>query len=423
MNLRIGPKALLWLVLSLFAGVTAWLYMHRVLGPWEHYFNVEAGTMRATLGDLYSPWFGSRELLLRGKNPYGPEVTHDIQIAFYGHDIRPAMAGQKIVDEQRFAYPTYVVFLLAPTVKVEFDQLQAFAPLVLAAVVVCTVWLWLSVLRWRPPRMTAWAATLFMLASPQMAQGLRLRQLGLIVACLLALATWLVVRNHLVAAGAVLALATIKPQMMVLPLAWFLLWGLAAFRKRWRLLAGFGIGLASLVGAGELILPGWPRDFVAGLIAYRRYASMTTLLQLALGRVGGATFAVLIIAALVAWGWKNAKQGADAPEFAWRLSAFFMGAALALPLMSPFNQVLLIPPVLMLLRDWGTLPSAARVFFAACVSWPWLAELALLVLPLHLKSLRPIPLLPSALVLLLPFFLPLLLRARRIPVSSAVADS
>ena len=50
--------------MSLLAAITAWLYMTRILAPWEYYYNVEAGTMKAVPGDLYSPWMGARALLL-----------------------------------------------------------------------------------------------------------------------------------------------------------------------------------------------------------------------------------------------------------------------------------------------------------------------------------------------------------------------
>jgi hypothetical protein len=434
--MRARPQ--LWLLLSLLAATAAWLYMNRVLAPWEHYFHVEAGTMKAALGDLYSPWFGARALLLQGKNPYGPEVTHEIQMAFYGHDVIQAygsganianetigsekIVDEKIIDEQRFAYPVYLVFLLAPTVGMQFQTLQTAAPAVLAAAVASSVFLWLSVLRWRPPPMTALAAALFILASPQIAQGLRLRQLGMIVACLFALGTWLLLRNYLTLAGAVFALSTFKPQVVALPLSWLVIWSIGDLPKRWRLLAGFGTTSALLVGAGELILPGWPRDFIGGLIAYRKYGPVTTLLQLALGNRLGAVAAVALVAGLIAWGWSQRRHGADSPEFVFTLSAFFVVAAIALPLMSPFNQVLLILPVLTIVQDWAKLSKAARFAFVACVVWPWIASLVLLALPPNLKSLRPVPLLPSVLVLFLPFLLPILLMSRRNPLSLSSAD-
>src|SRR5439155_17440967 len=49
-----------------------------------------------------------------------PEVSREIQIVFYGHAVTPEEAAQHVVDEQRFAYPLYVVFLMAPTIYTDF---------------------------------------------------------------------------------------------------------------------------------------------------------------------------------------------------------------------------------------------------------------------------------------------------------------
>ena len=32
------------------------------------------------MGDLYSGWIGTRDLLVRGRNPFGPEVSHQSQM-------------------------------------------------------------------------------------------------------------------------------------------------------------------------------------------------------------------------------------------------------------------------------------------------------------------------------------------------------
>src|ERR1700678_1115872 len=106
-----------YLLLSLFAAASGWLYTVRTLSPWGEYRNEIRDQIRSQMGDLYPRWLGTQELLLRGRNPYGPEVSHEIQKAFYGHAVSQdySQPGRK-VDEQRFAYPLYVVFLLAPTV-------------------------------------------------------------------------------------------------------------------------------------------------------------------------------------------------------------------------------------------------------------------------------------------------------------------
>jgi hypothetical protein len=41
----------------------------RILGPWDHYIGEQHDGIRNQMGDLYSPWVGTRELLLRRRNP------------------------------------------------------------------------------------------------------------------------------------------------------------------------------------------------------------------------------------------------------------------------------------------------------------------------------------------------------------------
>jgi hypothetical protein len=405
----------LWLLLGLLVSATSWLYMHRVLLPWEHYVDVDGGRLKVAMGDLYPRWVGTRELLLRGRNPYSPEVSHEIQMAFYGRPIVQSydQPASTIIDEQRFAYPLYVVFMLAPTVNIDFAVLQTWAPVVLALITAMSVMLWLEVLRWRPPRIMTAAVILFVLSSPQSAQGLRLRQLGLLVGCLLALGAWCVSRNHLVTAGIVFAASTIKPQMVILPVVWLLFWGIGDWGQRWRVLAGFFGGLGTLVLASELLLPGWLGYFFQAMLAYRHYVPLTSLLQVTLGKGLGELGCGIVVVVLLGFAWGNRKQAGNSPEFSLVLAACFFGTVLALPLLTPFNQVLLILPTLMVLRDWDSLPRLSRLAFTVIVGWPWVASLALLVFPPQLNSTNHLPLLPSSMVLVVPFVLALLLVTRR----------
>ena len=403
----------LWLLLSLCAAASTSIYMHRVLGPWEYYKNVSHGTMKAALGDLYSPWMGTRAVLLEHRNPYGPEVTREIQMAFYGHPIvqnydDPA----KVVDEQRFVYPVYVVLLLAPIAHVEFATLHAWAPLVLGIFIVANVLLYRAIVRWPSSRMATTALIVFILASPQIVQGLRLRQLGLLAACLLAAGVWCIFRGHWISAGVVLAVSTIKPQMVVLPLVWVLFWVLADWRRRWRLAAGFVVTLLALIAAGEWILPGWLGYFVRGLAAYRHYGPSTSILEIGFGHGIGRTLCVVLVSWLLIWAWSKRKVDAGAQEFAVPLGALLVGTSIGFPLLPIFNQVLLILPVLIVLREWSGLSQFFRGALVICVSWPWIAAAGLLAFPPPESTPTLLPLLPSSLVLVVPFLLLVLLATR-----------
>jgi Glycosyltransferase family 87 len=398
-------KPWVWLLAGVVACAISWTYMHRILLPWEHYIDVERGNVKEPMGDLYPRWVGTRELLLHGLNPYGAEVSHKIQIGFYGHPIEQSYDKPQfeIIDEQRFAYPVYVVFLLAPTIHIDFAKLQAWAPVVFGALTAISVGLWLAVLRWRPPAWLTITLVLLVMSSPQVAQGLRLRQIGLFVAFLLTLATWCVTRNRLFAAGVLLAVATIKPQMVSLCLAWFLIWSLGDWKKRWLLVGGFAVASGLLVGAGDILVRGWVRYFIEGIEAYRRYFPTTSPVRLILGNWIGGGLSVLGVMVLFSYAWRRRKAAAESREFAQVLSLFFVASLLLLPLLTPYNQVLLLLPVLILVRDWELLPRWGRVGFFVLIAWPFVASAALLAHPPQLNSLQRTPLLPSVLLLLTPF--------------------
>ena len=410
-------KSWAWLLVAVFTCTVTFAYRQRTLLPWEHYINVERGSLKAEMGDLYPRWVGTRELLLHGRNPYGPEVSHEIQTAFYGHPVEQTyhQPQAKILDEQRFAYPVYVVFLLAPTINLDFAKVQKWAPVVLGLCVALSAWVWLRVLDWRISRLSTLALILIVLSTPQVMQGFRLQQIGLFVFFLLAMASWCVVRTHLFLAGILLALSTIKPQSVVLCLVWFLLWSLGDWKNRWRLAGGFAITMIALVGAGELLLPQWPQYFLEGLEAYPKYFQTTSLTQLVLGNWLGGALSIVAIVVLVAYAWGKREVAAQSPEFVELLSMFLVASTLVLPLLTPFNQGLLLLPVFILLRDWKRLPNYGRMALVGMLAWPVIAASILLINPPDTHSMSRTPFLPSALVLLTPFLVVVLMFLRGEP--------
>jgi hypothetical protein len=359
------------------------------------------------MDDLYPRWVGAQELLLHGQNPYGAEVSHKIQIAFYGHPIEQSYDKPQfeIIDEQRFAYPVYVVFLLAPTVHSNFELLRHWAPMALGALTIISIWLWLGVIGWHPPPWLLLTILLLVLSSPQITQGMRLRQIGLVAAFLVALASWCLTRHRLFLAGVLLAAATIKPQMVALCLVWFLIWSLGDWKKRWPLAGGFVVALGLLAGAGDILVPGWVRYFLEGLEAYRKYFPLgaISLAQLILGNWIGGICSVLAVIVLLMYAWSRRAIPAESPDFTRMLSLFLIATTLVLPLLWAYNQVLLLLPLLLLIHAWQQLPRWDRLGFALLLAWPFLASAGLLLFPPPVDSLYRAALLPSALLPLMPF--------------------
>lgn len=168
--------------------------------------------------------------------------------------------------------------------------------------------------------------------------------------------------------------------------------------------------LAALIGAGEVILPGWLRYFFEALRAYRKYTYRPPLLELTLGNILGAILSGAMIVILLSFAWRNRKAAGDSPQFIMVLAIFLVVTMLTMPLFPLFNQLLLIPPVMIVLRDWANLRPLARYSFVAIVGWPPIASVVFLIwFSSDSYPSGHLPLAPSVATLLLPFILPVLL--------------
>src|SRR5207245_6893020 len=118
-----------------------WFFVDRILVGYQIADSAVHDRPRGNLSDLYPRWLGARELLLRGRNPYSPEVTIEIQQGYYG---RPLEASRPYdpKDQQGFVYPVYVVLLLAPLIGLPFHTVQIFFYWFLIGLTALSVPLW-----------------------------------------------------------------------------------------------------------------------------------------------------------------------------------------------------------------------------------------------------------------------------------------
>lgn len=375
--------AILFSLLLCSAGM--WLYWDRVPGA-LHAANIQTGLPQAKpLTDLYPRWYGTRELLLHHRDPYGVEVSREIQIAYYGRALNPALSADRL-DQERFVYPLYVAFLMLPTVPMEFVTVRIAAWSFLAWTAVAGVWLWLRFLRLHLSLISAVAVYGLALSSIPTQQGLSLLQLGLLVAALIAAAAACTVRGHLFLAGTLLAMATIKPQMAVLPIAWFALWTLGDWKVRKSLLLGFGTTLAALIVASELMLPGWLIRYPKSLTAYSNYTNAKSLLGGVLPLPLYCAVSMFVVLGVAWLAWRVRREPAESFWFALMLTMVLSVTVTIVPTVNAaFNQILLLPAVLLGTQHWRKIVQAGRArrlaLFAlmACAFLPWLLAMAVLV--------------------------------------------
>lgn len=333
-------------------------------------------------GDLYPIWLTTHELLLHHRNPYTNAMTREIQTGLFGRTLDPRRAGDPPEHYRAFSYPLYTDVIGTPLTWLSFRQVQfalAFASPLLVAV---GVWLWLVAFDLRVGAASTTALILLTLTSYAVLEAIFAQQPAIIVGGSLAAMSASLKYERYLLAGVCLALAAIKPQLMLLLAVWLLLWAVSDWARRKTLIFGFALTLACLLGASQLVLPGWFFGWRAALLEYRQYTE-PPLVQFVLGKwLGGLVgFVLLVLGAGVCW--RTRRAAAMSHDFALTLSLALAVTIVTLPTGGAvYDHVLLLPAILWLYSSRDRVLRAARplrVFVLLgliALAWQWIAACA-----------------------------------------------
>ncbi len=376
-----NPKA--GLATALLLAASMWFYVQYVLVPYQRADAAAHGRPRGNLSDVYPRWLGARELLLRHRDPYSSDITREIQAGYYGRPLDPTRSDDP-KDQQGFAYPVYVAFLLAPTITLPFSVVQAGFRWLLLIITVATVPLWLRALCWRASATTTVILIILTIGSFPAVQGIKLQQLSLVVSGFIALCALLLTSGHFVLAGTVLGLATIKPQLVWPLAAWLILWTISDWRRRQGFFWGFTLTMAALLAGAEYLLPGWTTKFRQAIAAYRQYtAGAGSLLDVLVTPGWGRVVSGLILLALAAVCWRLRREPGGEAAFSLATAVVLAATVVVVPMVAPYNQLLLLPAIFLLVQqarsNWkrSRLMRLAYMVSGLLVLWPWLATLCL----------------------------------------------
>lgn len=302
--------------------------------------------MRSNQADLVSVWKGA-QAALRHRNPYDEVTTLEIQKFYYGRPITPA----DDVNPMAFAYPMQTTVLFAPIAPLPWPVVRIGFFILLPLLTAASALLWLRVCKIDLTGQQLALTALFAVCSWPSLWGIHQIQPTLVVGFLAAAGCYFVQQSRGTAAGIVLALATIKPQLMAVLLAWIFLW--AALRRTWSLFVSFTVTMAVLLAASERLLPHWLRSWRTATAQYAVYRHLQLELQTVFGHFVGlglvATGAVLCFLIL----WKNRNCEPNDSVFGCMCALCLGLTLLILPSEKAmtYNYVLLIPAVLVLIHS------------------------------------------------------------------------
>ena len=379
-NSPLTAKTAAWLVISILSAASMGYYVA----------DIWSANQPPGFSDLYAPWWAAHEVLLHGRNPYSPAVAHEIQTVIYGAPVAPSPDDPYGLGGG-FAYPPYAVLLLWPTVYSSFPTAQKVFLLASVLLTLLSLALWLRAFRVRLSPVHWIVAALFLLGSFPALQALKLQNLSLLAAALLAITIYFLAENQLVLAGIFLAASTFKPQFTVGLLPWLLLWTVADWRRRRPLALSFLVTMLLLVAVGESLVQGWVTRFLRVISAYRHYTYGHSLLDVWFTPAFGPLAGALLLIGIMGLCWRHRSEAAGSPRFLLATSLELAATVVVIPTLAPHAQLLLLPGLLCLLPGVYNLSGFARILRAAAwmlLAWPWMAAFGLLVAAAWMPLIR-----------------------------------
>jgi hypothetical protein len=214
--------------------------------------------------DFLVHWVGTRALFVDGLSPYSDVVAEKIQTMAYG---RPAEPGE---HELRVAYPLYSVIVFLPYALIsDYDLARALWMTTLEVALIGLAMISLRLTRWK---MNIWLLPFFLIFSLFWYHSLRplINGNAVILVSLLLVAAFAALRaGRDELAGILLAVSTIKPHLVLLPIVFIIIWTISL--RRWRTLSWMLIGLLLLSAAAALLVPDWPLQNLREIMAYSSY--------------------------------------------------------------------------------------------------------------------------------------------------------
>ena len=298
--------------------------------------------------DFLARWMGASKWLREGLSPYDERVSLETQRLIYGHAADPSIGE----DKNHFVYPLYSMIFFGPFGFIEYTLARAIWMTLLEVSAVALVWVSLQLSEWRPPFWKTALLVLFSLLWYHGARNIILGQFAIVNAVITLLALYAVRQKQDVAAGVLLALSTIKPQMVFLLVGFVLFWAYSV--RRTRIIAGFFLTFGILMVLTLALIPNWPIQMIMQVLDYPTYTSTISPLAIIANTspgiqplFGQVLHAIAYLYLLTQWiaAWKK-----DERWFIWTALMTLVITHLTVYRTATTNFVVLFPALLLMFR-------------------------------------------------------------------------
>jgi len=311
--------------------------------------NNQFGIQNPGGNDFLPRWVGTRLFLTQDLSPYSEEVNREIQEMVFG---REAKSGE---DKSLFVYPFYSIFVYAPYALIsDYNLARALWMTTLEISLIAITLGSLSLSQWRLHPVFIILLMIFSILWYHAVRPLINGNTAIVIA-LMIVGAFLAIRANLDSlAGILLAMTTIKPQMVILLIPFIFLWAIS--QRRW-LLIWSTLGILVLLIAGmNLFVSDW---IIQNLRQVFTYPSDTlpgtpgAILQEWLPGVGSELgwLLTIILAGVLIWEWRAA-WGKDFQWFFWTACLTLVITNLIGIRTTTANYIALVPALILIFASW-----------------------------------------------------------------------
>lgn len=313
------------------------------------WINYQYAAQNQDMNKFVPRWKGTRLFMIEGLNPYSQETTNEVERMVYG---RSARSNE---ETGLFVYPFYSILLYAPFAlfseyNVAFSLWMTVLELALAALIVVS----LLLSDWRPSVLLIMILFVYTFLWYHALRPLISGNISILIALFIT-AAFLAIQSELdVFAGFLLALASIKPQMVLVVYIFISIWAIS--KGRWTIIWGLIGSLFFMAAAGSLFVQNWVIEYIRQLIRYSEVIFISTpgsIISHWLPGVGTQTGWILtgVMVALLLIEWR-ACLGQDSRWFIWTAMLTLVASSVIGVYITLENYIMLYPAMILILSIW-----------------------------------------------------------------------
>ena len=299
-------------------------------------------------------WMGSRMFVMETQSPYSEEISEAAQEIAYGRQVN---LGE---DPLFYLYPFYSFYLYFPFTFIgDIGIAQAAWMTFLELALLGLIFAAIRIVGWKIPTVYTVVLVLFAIIWFYCVYAIFGSNVVLLVTLLLVGFAYAVRSELDILAGILLAMTTIKPEVVLVAILFSLVWALSS--RRWLIIGGFFGTLSLMVLSTVFLMPDWMAQNLRQLVLYYDVVPITNSINVlgswlpGIGKQLGWGLAGLMLLILVVEG-RNA-LGKGFRWFYWTFNLTLLLTILIGMPTSPINFVVLLPGAISVfitvVRWWG----------------------------------------------------------------------